>query len=222
MGETESVSERLYVLQGVRFRDVFAVDDLVIRGGRMTVLRGRSGSGKTTALRFLNRMTVPDAGTILFEDRDIAATDPIELRRRAVMLGQAAVMFAGTVRAEVAIGCEFASMPAPTDDEIRAALDAVRLAKTLDDSPAPFSGGEKQRLALARIIVMNPPVLLLDEPTAALDPETEAAVFDVLRMRRDAGRTVIVATHSQAVESLGDLDLCVFEDGRLATKGRAA
>ena len=221
MGEPGGECDRLYVLQGVRFRDVFTVDDLTIRGGRMTVLRGRSGSGKTTALRLLNRMTVPDAGVILFEGRDILDSDPIELRRRAVMLGQAPVMFSGRVRDEVAIGCEFAALPAPTDEAIRAALDAVRLAKGLDESPAPFSGGQKQRLALARIIVMNPPVLLLDEPTAALDPETEAAVFDVLRMRRDAGRTVIVATHSRAVESLGDLDLCVFEDGRLAARESA-
>ena len=212
------MSDPIYTLEGVRFRDVFTTDYLPIRRGRITILRGPSGTGKTTLLRLLNRMTVPDAGVITYAGAPIDAIDPVALRRQAVMLGQSPVLFGATVREDAVAGCRFAEQPLPDDEAVERALEAVRLAKGLDTSPARLSGGERQRLALARVLLMNPEVLLLDEPSAALDAETENAVFELIRSRYEAGRTVIVATHAREVEALGDVDIVVFQNGRVVPK----
>lgn len=213
--ETEATNDRvLYRLQDVTFLDVFA-GSATIREGSTTLVRGRSGSGKTTLLRMLNRMITPSAGRIVYRGKDVAEIAPIEIRRQVVMLAQTPVLFGGTVRDEAAAGRHMAAMAEADDATIRAALDAVQLSKQLGESPTSFSGGEKQRLCLARVLVMEPPVLLLDEPTVGLDRETEEAVFRCISNWQIAGRTVIAATHSEFTRVLGDVDVLELRDGRL-------
>ena len=131
------------------------------------------------------------------------------------MLAQIPVLFGGTVRDEATAGRTLAGMAVADDDSIRAALESVQLRTRLDESPAHFSGGEKQRLCLARVILMEPPVLLLDEPTVGLDRETEEAVFSCIRNWQAADRSVVAASHSEFTSDLGDVDVLALRNGRL-------
>ena len=214
MDDTTPDNGTLFELQGVRFLDVFTAS-VAIPAGETTLIRGRSGSGKSTLLRMLNRMTIPSHGNVLYRGRDLTGIEPVEIRRRVVMLSQTPVLFGGSVRDEAIAGRRFASLPEIDDRTIREALDAVQLAKELDDVPTNFSGGERQRLCLARVLLMDPPVLLLDEPTVGLDSETEEAVFACIRDWRDDGRSVVAASHSTFTSMLGTVNRLGFENGRL-------
>lgn len=214
MSDVTPADATLFELRDVRFLDVFTAS-VAIRSGETTLIRGRSGSGKSTLLRMLNRMTVPSDGNVLYRGQDLTGIEPVEIRRRVAMLSQTPVLFGGTVRDEAIVGRRFASLPDIDDRTIREALDAVQLAKELDDVPTSFSGGEKQRLCLARVLLMDPPVLLLDEPTVGLDRETEEAVFACIRDWRRDGRSVVAASHSTFTSMLGTVDRLVFENGRL-------
>jgi len=204
----------LFELQGVRFLNVFSAN-LTLPAGETTLVRGRSGSGKSTLLRMLNRMVMPSNGNILYRGQDLTAIEPVEIRRRVVMLSQSPILFGGSVRDEATVGRRFASLPEIDDRTIREALDAVQLTKGLDDVPTNFSGGERQRLCLARVLLMDPPVLLLDEPTVGLDRQTEEAVFACIRDWGDDGRSVVAATHSIFTSMLGAVNRLAFENGRL-------
>ena len=214
MNDTTVDTGTLFELQGVRFLNVFSAN-LTLPAGETTLVRGRSGSGKSTLLRMLNRMVMPSNGNILSRGQDLTAIEPVEIRRRVVMLSQSPILFGGSVRDEATVGRRFASLPEIDDRTIREALDAVQLTKGLDDVPTNFSGGERQRLCLARVLLMDPPVLLLDEPTVGLDRETEEAVFACIRDWGDDGRSVVAATHSTFTSMLGAVNRLAFENGRL-------
>lgn len=218
MSESGSDVRTLYELRDVRFREVFRIGRIDIRTGVPTLVRGRSGCGKTTLLKMLNRMCPPDAGTITFRGDDLSMIDPVSLRRQAVMLPQSPILFGGTVGDELRIGRTFAGLPPADRQQIRRALDEVQLQKDPDESPARFSGGEQQRLCLARVLLMDPRVLLLDEPTVGLDGESEIVIFERLRTWQAIGRTVIAATHSERAGSLGVADVCEFRAGEVVVE----
>ncbi len=167
----------------------------VERGGALTLM-GPSGSGKSTLLRCLNRLVEPTAGTVRFDGRDIRSLDPRELRRRAALVMQTPVLFEGTVRDNLRL------RPADTpgdfaDARLGAGLAEVGLEPAvLDRDAATLSGGEKQRVTLARALLRDPQVLLLDEPTSALDPPNVTRVVEVIaRLREARGLSLIAVTH---------------------------
>jgi putative ABC transport system ATP-binding protein len=133
----------------------------------VTCLVGRSGSGKSTMLRLCNRLEVPSAGRVRFRGQDIAHLDPLAHRRRVGMVFQRPTPFPGTVRENLLV-----ARPDATPDQLegalaRAALPMGFLGRVADD----LSGGEQQRVCLARTLITEPEVLLMDEPTSALDEE---------------------------------------------------
>ena len=161
--------------------------------GVVTALVGASGAGKSTLLRCLNRLLVPQAGTVLLDGEDTAALDPCALRRRVGLVGQTPTMLPGSVRENLAYGLGAA---APTDRRLTDALDAVGLdADFLGRQATALSGGERARVALARALTREPELLLLDEPTAALDAAASAHVGATLAALARAGLGVVVATH---------------------------
>lgn len=190
----------MFQLSNVRYKDVLCIDSLHIPEGKVTCIVGPSGSGKTTLLRLLNHLISPDAGTITFRGTDLMEIDPVALRRKVVMLQQNPVMFPGTIRDNLVIGCRFAQRPLPHDSGMLSILNQVGLKHPLDADTAKLSGGEKQRIALARVLLMEPSVLLLDEPSSALDDETEKLVVDLITAEvRSRSRTLVMVTHSKTV-----------------------
>jgi ABC-type methionine transport system ATPase subunit len=167
----------------------------VERGGALTLV-GPSGSGKSTLLRCLNRLVEPTAGTVRFDGRDIRSLDPRELRRRTALVMQTPVLFEGTGRDNLRL------RPADTLGDFSEARLGDGLAEVgldpdvLDHDAATLSGGEKQRVTIARALLRNPQALLLDEPTSALDPPNVTRVVETIaRLREARGLSIIAVTH---------------------------
>ena len=200
----------MFRLRNVKARDIIHIEDLEIPAKQITCVVGESGSGKTTLLRLLNQMVSSDEGEIWFNGQPIEQIDPVLLRRKVVMLPQQPVMFDGNVRDNLLVGLSFAERPPAGDEQLRQMLRFVHLDKELDDHPESFSGGEKQRLGLARVLLLDADVLLLDEPTSALDDHTAREVMkNVAEHCKTKGKTVIMITHSrQLADEFAD---CVIE-----------
>jgi ATP-binding cassette subfamily C protein CydD len=191
-------SDRPPALNGIGFR---------ILAGETLLLTGPSGSGKTSVLRLLMGFRRSDSGRIAINGRDATLLKPSELRRLSSYVGQRAFIFRGSIRDNI----RFAR---PDADE--AAIEtAARAAQVMEfaaalpqglDTPVGeggfgLSGGQAQRVAVARAFLRDTPLVLLDEPTAHLDPGTEAIVFEAVR-RLCVGRTAIVATHARAARNI--------------------
>lgn len=183
--------------------------------GRLTVLTGPSGAGKTTLLRLLNRLDDPSRGQLLFDGRLITEVDVLELRCRVVLVGQHPVLLTNTVASEVRVGHGDL-----TDDQARGLLTRVGLpAASLERTTAGLSGGEAQRLCLARALAVSPEVLVLDEPTSHLDTASSAAIHAVLTRHRDAGGTVVVVSHDVDWTVSAADNVLVLSAGRLLEHG---
>jgi putative ABC transport system ATP-binding protein len=165
-----------------------------IPSGGITVVFGPSGSGKSTLLRLCNRLEVPSSGRVLLYGDDVARLDPLALRRRVGMVFQRPTPFPGTVRDNL-----LTALPAASEQQLETALIRAALDVTwLDRDAKALSGGEAQRVCVARTLVTDPDVLLLDEPTSALDEQAtlvlEKAVYELTR----PGISVIWVTHDAA------------------------
>jgi putative ABC transport system ATP-binding protein len=212
----------LFELERVRLviddQEVLHDISLTVPEGGITVLLGPSGAGKTMILRLLNRLEVPTAGTVRFRGRPIDELDPLTLRRQVGMVFQRPAPFPGTVRDNLAVA---GPRPAGGDDEYVAALAGAGLDPAfLDRSADELSGGEAQRMCLARTLVTRPDALLMDEPTSALDPDARRRLERTARDLADAGRPLVWVTHDlEQCERLADRTV-VLVDGRIAD-GRA-
>ncbi len=190
---------------------------LEIHPGRATVVLGPSGAGKSTLLRLLNRLEEPSAGRLLFGDRPIASFDVLELRARVGMVAQAPVLLADTVLEDLRVAVSGLSEAAGGELLGRVGLDREFLSR----GTAGLSGGEAQRVCLARALALDPQVLLLDEPTSALDAfaaQTVEQVVLALVARRLT--TVMVAHDLRQAQRLAD-DVVVLIGGRVADAGPA-
>lgn len=187
-------------MRELRFDEV-----VVVRGGRralagltcrvplsgVTAVSGPSGSGKSTLLRLCNRLEVPSSGRVVLDDRDLAETDPLVLRREVGMVFQRPTPFAGSVAENLRAGA-----PDLPDHQVEVLLARVGLDGSFASREATrLSGGEAQRVCLARTLAVRPKVLLLDEPTSALDPDSVAAVERAVRELVEAGVAVVWVSH---------------------------
>ena len=172
--------------------------DLAIHRGRITVLLGSSGAGKTSLLRLLNRLDDPVAGGISYLGRPLDEYPVTKLRRQVGFVFQTPVMFAGSVLDNLREAGEIAGLE-DHDFAQRAhqSLELAGLSPAFADRRAhELSVGEQQRATLARTLVGGPDVLLLDEPTSALDPESSDFLLEsIRRLRADRGMTVVLSTH---------------------------
>lgn len=198
---------------GVRLddgRELLADVCAEVTAGAITVVAGPSGAGKSTLLRLGDRLEVPNAGRVLLDGVDIAAMDPCLLRRRVGMVFQRPVLFAGTVADNLRVADAAAS-----DERLVAALDRVGLgSELLDRTGDDLSGGEGQRVCLARTLLTDPRVVLMDEPTSALDPGSKRAIEDLARDLADRGMGIMWVSHDHSqVERLAD-QVIVLRDGR--------
>jgi putative ABC transport system ATP-binding protein len=179
-----------------------------------TALVGPSGAGKSTLLRLLNRLADPDAGTVSYRDHDVREYDVLALRREVALVPQLPALLPGSVAENVSYGPRLCGRECEVDEALAlAGLDA-----TFAHRPAQqLSVGEQQRVMLARALALRPAVLLLDEPTAALDDRARDAVErTLLDLRGRLSAALIIVTHDQAqARRLGDR-LLHLENGRIA------
>jgi putative ABC transport system ATP-binding protein len=189
-----------------------------LHDGVATAIAGPSGSGKSTLLRLLNRLAEPTSGRVLFRGTDVRDLDVLELRRRAVLVPQRPTALTDAVPSEVRVGA-----PHLTDAEVLALLRRVALepADFLDRVPSSLSGGELQRLCLARALAVGPEALLLDEPTSALDPRSADAVDSVIRSLVGSGLAVVLVSHDVLRAGRVADDVRVLHDGRVTARGPA-
>ena len=187
----------MFQIKRLKYKQILSIEELEIEKNQVTCIIGQSGSGKTTLLKMLNHLLSPDEGEIYYKGRSVFEWDPIRLRREVVMLSQQPIVFAGNIRENLNIGRIFAEKKQCDDHYLIQALKLVKLEKKLEEDADSLSGGEKQRLSLARVFLMEPDVFLLDEPTSALDKGTEDEVMNsFLTEASKKGKTVVMVTHS--------------------------
>ncbi|ASA23615.1 ABC transporter ATP-binding protein [Paenibacillus donghaensis] len=192
--------------------------------GSLTAIVGPSGSGKSTVLRLISRFYDPGEGRVLMAGRDLRSIDPEHLLKEVAVVFQDVYLFQDTIGRNIAFGREGA-----TGEEIRQAAELARCHDFIMQLPLGYetpvgeggstlSGGEKQRISIARAILKNAPVVLLDEATASLDPQNEADIQKAIQALI-AGRTVIVVAHRLKTIAGAD-NILVLEDGCLVEQGR--
>jgi tungstate transport system ATP-binding protein len=187
------------------YRAVKALDSvsLVAERGKITVLIGVNGAGKTTLLRIIAGLEKPDQGNIFYNNQ---ATTDTELRQLSTLVFQRTAMFTRSVYDNLAFGLRIRKLPEPEIQKLIAeALSVVGLRNFEKRRAKKISGGEQQRISLARALLLDPKVLLLDEPTANLDPNSATIIERAILNRKKSDCIILMATHnlSQA-RRLGD------------------
>jgi putative ABC transport system ATP-binding protein len=186
--------------------------------GRCTAVAGPSGAGKSTLLRLLDRLLEPTSGQVLFHGRPLPSYDVLEVRRRVGLVQQAPVVLGATVLTDLRTGRPELSPNDALALLVRAGLPAM----PLERATADLSGGEAQRLCLARALAVGPEVLLLDEPTSALDAVSAQAVERVVRALVADGLSAVLVSHDlRQARRLAD-DVVVLERGKVVETGPAA
>ncbi len=209
--------EVLYDIQGVEYKNILSIKSLKIFSNKITVVTGSSGSGKTTFLKLFNKLISPNKGNILYKGIPLKKLDSVKLRREVIMTPQFPVIFPGDIKENIIIGLKLTKENIPQDEELLKVLDLVELNKSLYDDPTPLSGGEKKRLSLARALIMNPKVLLLDEPTSSLDEETALSVWkNLIQYVKDNKKSLIAVTHLKQATKSADVVITI-ENGRITS-----
>jgi len=182
-------------------RSVLRIENLKVRRGEIFALVGPSGAGKSTLLRLLNFLEPPTSGRIRFLDFEFSANQPIpqSYRRRVTTVFQRPILLNRTVYANVIYGLRLRPQQDKSSQAARVeqALQRVGLQQFAHQRARTLSGGEAQRVALARAIVLQPDVLLLDEPTANLDPYNVGLIEEIVQtLNREQGTTLVLVTHN--------------------------
>lgn len=198
------------ILKGISFE---------VQTGELLGIVGASGSGKTSLLRLLNRLDEPSSGAVYLDDLDYRELPPQELRRRIGMVMQRPFLFPGDVATNLRFG------PAQrgaivSDDEIASLLERVGLGGFAAQEVSVLSGGEQQRVSLARTLANQPEVLLLDEPTSALDEQSKLGIEQLIgALVREHGLACVMVTHDRDQARRMCRRVIVLEAGRLVQSG---
>jgi len=215
------------------FGSLTALDkiDLDVNAGEVLAIIGPSGSGKSTLLRCINYLEVPDGGTITLGAQTIDSSRPVSrqelsnIRSRVGMVFQSFNLFPHmTVLRNVSLAQErvLGRTTKEADERSTQILNRVGLAEKASQFPNRCSGGQQQRIAIARALALDPEVMLFDEPTSSLDPELGLEVLAVMRELAGSGMTMIVVTHEMGfAENVSD-NVMIMADGHIIEKGPSA
>lgn len=196
MAETIYRLEKVVKVYGTR--EVCHIDTLEIYKGEMFCIMGPNGAGKSTLLRLLNFLEPPTSGTIYFNGKTFSnnSQPPLSLRRQITTVFQDPILLTTSVEANVAYGLKLRHQR-DSQQKVQEALKKVGLSPLAKAKVSTLSGGEAQRVALARALVIRPEVLLLDEPTANLDPYNVNLIEDLITsINREQGTTIVLVTHN--------------------------
>ncbi|SDL54338.1 ABC transporter ATP-binding protein [Halarsenatibacter silvermanii] len=206
----------MFELQNVVYKDIIRIDDLTLARGKITVISGPSGGGKTTLLKLLINLISPDDGEIYYKGKKLEDYPPLGLRKMIKMLAQNPAMLGDTIREEFNRAAELARQDSFKDGDYRRLVGKMRLGKNLSESCDNLSGGEKQRVALARLLMLEPETLLLDEPAASLDTDNVKYLLNFLEnYAEDNDTRIIMVSHvPEFANKIADQQV-IIEDGEL-------
>jgi phosphonate transport system ATP-binding protein len=210
--------------------------DLSIDRGEFVVVIGRSGAGKTTFLRSLNRLVEPTSGTIRVAGRAVTGAGAVAVREVRRQVGMVSPQFhlvrrasaidnvlAGRLGYVPPVASVFGSFPRADRELARACLDQVGLGHLAERRADKLSGGEQQRVAIARALAQRPAVILADEPTASLDPTLTSSIMDILKaINVEQGLTLVVSQHQLETALAYATRIVGFRQGRVAFDGPPA
>ena len=191
-----------------------------VKSGEFVFLTGSSGAGKTTILKMILREILPDSGEVLFDDVDIVKLADKEVPRLRQQMGivfqDFKVLPERTVLENVEVALAVSNVPDNEwDSRVHHVLKLVGLDKRAHLFPSQLSGGELQRVSLARALVINPKLILADEPTGNLDWKTAEGIMDLLEKINKEGKTIIMATHHEGIIKHGKHRIIHLDDGQV-------
>lgn len=195
--------------------------NITIDKGEFVFIVGHSGAGKSTMIKLLLKEIEPTSGKIILEDKDITKVKnrriPYIRRKVGVVFQDFRLLPNKTVYENVAFAMEIiGSHPMEIKKRVPEVLEMVELGEKANDYPDQLSGGEHQRVSIARAIVNNPPVLIADEPTGNLDPDTAWEIMKILKSINGRGTTVLMATHAKDIVNCMKRRVVALEDGKVA------
>lgn len=211
----------LFTFQDVSYKNILKNINLSISENKISIIIGESGSGKSTLLKLMNKMISCTSGKIFYSGKNIAEINSVMLRREVMMLSQTPYVFSGSVKDNLLMGIKFSQKKLLLDETslektLYEILDLVLLKKYLSEDALKFSGGEKQRLALARILVSAPPVFILDEPTSNLDEKNSLQLIEnVIAHAKLLKMSLIMVTHSKEIANKYADTIFEIENGTL-------
>jgi len=229
-GRCKTINPFVYQLENISKsyagKQVLSIDKLVIERGKIYGIIGPSGAGKSTLLRLLNLLEPPSSGNLLFNGVPVtnkSGKQVLELRRKMTMVFQRPVLFDTSVYNNVKYGLKARGYARKDITElVHKALDEVGLTEFVDRNARSLSGGEAQRIALARAMVLKPEVILLDEPTSNLDPANVAMIEKITGgLHKKQGTTVIMVTHNIFQAQRMSEEILLFFKGKLIERGTA-
>ena len=199
-----------------------ALDDvcLTINDGEFVLICGHSGAGKSTLFKLLTHEVVPDTGTVIVDDFDVTRMKRSKIpklrRKLGVVFQDFRLLPNKTVSENIAFALEvIEEKPKVIKEKVSHVLELVGLTDKANDLPEDLSGGEQQRVAIARAIVNRPSVLIADEPTGNLDPDTSKGIVDLFKHINNLGTTVIMVTHNMDLVSYLNKRVIRLKDGRV-------
>lgn len=210
----------MFLLKDIKFKNILDIENLEINENVVTVVKGESGSGKSTMLKLLNNIISPDSGIVMYNGVDVSDINPITLRREVIMQSQFPTIFPGNVRENLNVIFTLRGEEGLGDEELLKAMEIVNLKKDLNDDAQNLSGGEKTRLSIARLFLVEPDVFLLDEPGASLDSKTEEILMNnVITEIKKMNKTLVFISHSENPEIISD-EIITLKDGRVISHER--
>ena len=216
----------------IEFRNVHKVYDngsvaledvsIHIEKGEFVLVCGHSGAGKSTFIKLLSHEVTPDSGTVIVNDVDVtrikSSKVPYLRRKLGIVFQDFRLLPSKTVFENIAFALEvIEEKPKVIQEKVYNVLELVGLSDKANDLPQDLSGGEQQRVAIARAIVNKPLVLIADEPTGNLDPQTSRDISDLFKAINNSGTTVVMVTHDMDMVSYLNKRVIALEDGRVVS-----
>ena len=199
-----------------------ALDDVTIHieKGEFVLICGPSGAGKSTFIKLLSHEVVPDSGTVIVNDMEVSHLKkrkiPYLRRRLGIVFQDFRLLPNKTVADNIAFALEvIEEKPSVIKERVASVLDMVGLGHKANDLPQDLSGGEQQRVAIARAIVNKPLVLIADEPTGNLDPNTSKGIVELFKTINNSGTTIVMVTHDMEMVKYLNKRVIALEDGRV-------
>lgn len=219
LSKEDSMIELQHIWKQFGSRIIFSDLNLNFQSGMVYALIGDSGCGKTTLLNMLAKLETFDKGEIIYKGKSLASLKNEEFYRNELgyLFQNFGLLESQTIRENLELGLIGKKKNKKQEKErlLLQALQAVRLDYlSLNQKIYELSGGEAQRVALAKIILKDPPLILADEPTASLDPKNSKEIMEILLELRNANRTIIIATHNPSIWKMADQVIHLSQDGK--------